>query len=280
MAYRTLLACLTSEAVADAVLEVGVALAERHAAHLTGLHVLPPLEPLGYYAPAFALVPNEAWARERDAIAERLRERFDAATQAAGFVSEWRVMDEPGAPERGVLSAIGNTSDLVVLGLHPDPALRGARDEIAGSVLTACARPALLVPPERVVQGVGERVFVAWDGGRAATRALFGALPLMRRADAVRLQRMNAPKGDRHQVLGTVEDLASTLARHGVTVELFTADARDADIGTELLGYARDWGADVMVAGAYERSAFRETVFGSTTRHLLQHATLPILASV
>lgn len=277
MAYRTLLAHLPGKEGMEDVLDVATALAERHAAHLIGLHVIPRVDL--QYAYEISLVVSREFETRRRALAADLGERFEAATRAGDFVADWRVIDGIDTPTERVVTELGNTVDLIVAAQVHDTLQRGARAELTARVLGAAGRPLLLVPPERRTRSVGERVFVAWDGQRAATRALFGALPLLVRADSVRLQRINAPSRDRHRALGATEMLADTLARHGVDVEVFHSDARESEVGVDLLGYAEDWGADLIVSGSQEQGALREFLFGSTTRHLLERTRVPLLMS-
>lgn len=277
MAYQTLLAHLPDENDTNGVLDVATALAERHGAHLTGLHILPRIDLQSIYGMPLAL-SREIEARRR-AIAATLGERFEAATRTGDFVTEWRVVDGAETSLERALTALGNTADLIVVGQAYDTGQRGARSELNARVLGAAGRPLLLVPPERRGESVGERVFVAWDGQRAATRAVFGALPALVRAESVRLQRINTPSRDRDHALGATEMLADTLSRHGVNVELFHSDAREGEIGVELLRFAEDWGADLIVSGGQEQGALREFLFGSTTQHLLERTRVPLLMS-
>ena len=247
MAYRTLLAHFPFEDGMEDVLDVATTLAERHRAHLTGLHVIPRLD-LQYSYEIPVAVTREFEIRRR-ALAVRLGKRFEAATAAVDFVAEWRLVEDVDTPVERVVTELGNTADLIVAGQARDTAQRGERWELTARVLGATGRPLLLVPPERRSRSVEERVFVAWDGQRAATRALFGALPMLVRAESVRLQRINAPERNRHRALGSTEMLADTLSRHGVDVELFHSDARESEVGVELLRFAEDWGADLIVSG-------------------------------
>ena len=277
MAYQTLIAHCQQADDLEAVLDVATSLAARHGAHLVGLHVVPRLDvQFAYEVPA---VVAREFESERRAYAETLGERFEAATAGGDFVAEWRVVDGTMTGTEQALTELGNTADLLVAGLSPDARRRGSRSELTARLLGASGRPLVLVPPERRAGAVGERVFVAWDAERAATRALYAALPMLVRAEAVRLQRLNAPGQDRHRMLGSTEELADTLSRHGVAVEVFHADARAGEIGGDLLGFAEDWGADVLVSGCQEQGALREWLFGSTTRHLLEHAAIPLLMS-
>ncbi|MEE8202540.1 MAG: universal stress protein, partial [Alphaproteobacteria bacterium] len=46
--------------------------------------------------------------------------------------------------------------------------------------------------------------------------------------------------------------------------------------GDLLLSAASDFGADLLVMGAYGHSRIRELVLGGATRYILQHMTIPV----
>ena len=277
MSYQTLLAHLLREDTADGVLDVATTLARRHGAHLIGLHSIQSIEAWGYYDMAFSASLAASWAKTRRDAGERLKALFDKATDGDDFVADWQMPDDIALGEEHLVAEIGNTTDLVILGQYEEPGHRAGRGSLTARVLERCARPVMVVPKVRDGTTVGERCFVAWDGKRASTRALFGALPMLRRADVVRVQGVNTPADERRGMLGLTEQLATTLARHGVAVEVAKSDARAGEIGEELLGAARDWGADTFVAGAYEQAAYRDFLFGSTTRYLLENARMPLV---
>lgn len=278
MAYRTLLAHMSNEDVSAAVLSASTLLAEKHSAHLVGLHLQPSLE---FYASDIAIPVEIArqYAEEQRALAGRIKTRFEQKTASRNLLAEWRSVDCLLESVRNALVEQGNTSDLIVIskteGENSDSRFR----HLPEHVLMASGRPVLVVPVGQPVVSIGERVFAAWDGRRESTRALFGALPLLRRAAQVRLHRVNSPHHDRHRLVGLTEELANTLSRHGVQVEVCHSDAHKNEIADELLGFARDMDADLMVMGCYGHSPLREFMLGGTTRQVLADVHIPLLMS-
>jgi nucleotide-binding universal stress UspA family protein len=109
-----------------------------------------------------------------------------------------------------------------------------------------------------------------------STRAVTAALPQLKLAKSVLLALINPETlGERHgeQPGG---DIALYLARHGVNVEIMREQS-SAGTAPALLGLARDCGADLLVAGAYGHSRYREWVAGGVTRTLLEENTVPLL---
>lgn len=62
-------------------------------------------------------------------------------------------------------------------------------------------------------------------------------------------------------------------------MESETRDAREAGIGDAILDAAADFGADLIVMGAYGHSRARQWILGGATRSLLSAMTVPVLFS-
>lgn len=279
MAYQTILTHLSNESFSDTVLAAATILAERHAAHLVGLHIKPPLD---LYAGGIVPSPIDfttQLSQRQSVLEEALKTEFENACKYLVTVSEWRSMEAGLTSVVDTLVQQGNSSDLLLLSRTEGDTVNAYFRNLAEHVLTACGRPVLVIPEGETVSSIGERVFVAWDGRRESTRAVFGALPLLRRASIVRLHRVNPARQDRHHVVGITEELANTLARHGVSVEVCYSDAHTGEIADELLGFAKDMDADIMVMGCFGHSPLREFLLGGTTRRILEHSTLPLLMS-
>ena len=113
----------------------------------------------------------------------------------------------------------------------------------------------------------------SWDG---SMQAIGAALPLLVRADNVRLVLVNPnPPQDLHGEQPGA-DMALYLARHGVRVDV-VVELAHGTVGTALLGLARDGGAGLMVTGAYGHSRYREWMVGGATRELLERSRVPLL---
>ena len=207
---------------------------------------------------------------DSDNAAEALA-RFDAMAADAGVTRyEKRLADAaPGA----ALSQMAPYSDLVVI-TQADPVNLSASD-LAEFVMINCARPVLIIPYAGTFTRIWQQVLVAWDGSMEATRALAGALPLLRRADRVTVALFNPPaKGERSVAAGA--DIALYLARHGVSVELLEQKVH-YDVGNALLTLAAEIDADLLVMGGYGHSRLRETLFGGVTSTVLNTMTIPVL---
>ncbi len=277
MAYRTLLVPLFDEDSLDGIVDVALALAGIADAHVVGLNVIPSPSIYGYYAIGMAATYGDQWVRHRMQLADRLGERFVGRVDAQGGVPEWRVLRNAVDTTDRCIAEMANTVDLVIMGSGVAAGRGTSRATLTSGVLQASGRPVVVVPHERADGPAGRRVFVAWDGGGPATRALWNALPLLATADAVRVQRVVPPGGlDAERTPWDAVELAASLARHGVQVEVAASRAGTSEVGAELLGTARDWNADTLVCGAWGHGRVRGLILGDTTRHLIENARVPL----
>lgn len=279
MAYRTIMVHLNDERRAGQLLDVAAHLADRHAAHLVGLYVVPS----AIYGSAMGMGARLAGSGRKAfrEEADRIRQAFDTATKGRPIVPEWRML-EPPADHPGVAEAVieqARTADLIVAGQADESWEWSLLLDCPDRLAMESGRPAIIVPYAGRFPNVGSRIVVAWNGKREATRAVFDALPLLERAESARILWVN-PEGSASSLgRSPGEDLAATLARHGVKCELASSVATDIDVGDDLLSRLSDYGADLLVMGIYGHSRLREFVFGGATRKILRHMTVPVLMS-
>ena len=135
--------------------------------------------------------------------------------------------------------------------------------------------PVLALPPG---QDAFEprRIIFGWSNTVEARRAMTAALPLLARAQSVSILSVRAP-GESDAAAAELADVAARLSRHGIAAECAVRTTTVADPGEVLLEYAAAEKADLIVVGAFGRSKLRQWVLGGVTRHLLEHAWLPVL---
>ena len=262
-------------------LDAAVQLATSHDAHLIGLYVI--VEP-HISRTARAFFTDAAIALQRSALtaaAERARDRFEDLITHAGVRGEWRQVASKQSSLAKVIAVHARYTDLAVVGqADPEEDEPEVTRVMPDELILVAGRPVLVVPYVGTYSVVGERVLVAWDASRLATRAVNDALPLLEKAKKVVVLAVN-PHGDGEQGHGEIPsaDICLHLARHGINAEAQHTRADDVDVGNMLLSRAADEGIDVMVCGAYGHRRLRELVLGGVTRHLLNHMTMPVLMS-
>lgn len=276
MAYKDILVHVDAAPIAVARLDAAAQLAKTQGAHLVALHVqAPPFTPVDLLGTGVTADLIEWQIQQAKAEAEAAHKAVQAAEQRHGLNIEWRKVD--GAIDAAVVDQ-SRYADLIVL--PPDTPLTNLTTPAsarAGSVVMAAGRPALIVPNNYANAAIGQRVLVAWKPSAEAARAVHDALPLLQRAEAVIVMRVNPdPEEPKHN---PGFDLATHLARHGVKVTVTPVLAPDTTAGDAILEQARALRADLIVMGAYGHSRLRELVFGGATRSLLQAPPVPVLMS-
>ena len=69
------------------------------------------------------------------------------------------------------------------------------------------------------------------------------------------------------------------LGRHGVHIVVEELASRSKNVSKTLLSQASEFGADLLVMGAYGHSRVWEFILGGTTQDVLQGANIPIFIS-
>ena len=164
--------------------------------------------------------------------------------------------------------------DLVIMPV-PETTDRG----YAEAALFGTGRPTLLLPsrPNHKPLRKLDTVVVAWDFSREAARALGDALPILASAKNVHILSIYGEKGIDTSCTST--DLEKYLAAHKVKYVLDERVLKDGSIGDLIASSAAEFGADMIVMGAYGHSRFREFVLGGATAGMLSDPPLPVFLS-
>jgi nucleotide-binding universal stress UspA family protein len=135
----------------------------------------------------------------------------------------------------------------------------------------------LVVPYVGRYPAIGRNVVITWKPVRESARAAFDALPILKQAEQVQI--LEIDEGARRNGASADSTIAVALARHGINPAMRTSVASDIGVGDEILSRLTDMSADLLVMGAYGHSRMRELVFGSVTRHIARHMTVPTFFS-
>ena len=279
MTYKTILAYFGNEESTQSALQSAADLAAKQDAHLIGLYVVPAIQ---FYPTVAVEIPASVIEVQRDHYrneAERIRRSFEEVTSKKGVSAEWRTVDALQPDRAPTIIENGRTTDLIIVALREVESEDFDNQSVQASIAMQSGLPVLLIPDSSDIKPFGDRVFVAWDGGREAARAVHDALPILTSATQTYLHRINPPPSDAHDVSAPAAELATSLARHGVKVETSTSETSNLSVGEELLSEAYGRGCDMIVMGAYGHSRMREFIFGGVTRHVFKNTSVPVLMS-
>ena len=142
----------------------------------------------------------------------------------------------------------------------------------AEALLFESGRPLLLVSNE-IPPTIGRRILVAWNGSTETARALSAARPLLAACEALRV--LSVEGGF---VSGPSVDLITAhLRASGFKAEAKTRDSAGTTVGQAIVSEAQDFGADLIIKGAFTHSRLRQLVFGGATSEIFNHATCPVI---
>lgn len=275
MAFKDILVYVDATKTAPVCLDVATRLAEADDAHITALHVSAPPFVMADFGPGGATEVIQWQEDQARLMAERAEKEVAAARQRSGREIEWHRATGEIAP---TVQLHGHYADLIVVGQgRREEDQSAVADVLPEMVIMGCGRPALVVPMYGTFPTIGERVLIAWNRSREASRAVHDALPFLTRAKSVQILEVNPPTEREPHLAGA--DIALHLTRHGVKAESEGATVSDIDVGATILSRAADLGVDLLIIGAYGHSRLRELILGGATRHILQHMTVPVLMS-
>ena len=194
MALRNLLVQVDDTNACAQRIEVAIALAAAHGAHLTGVYIISEPSPASFaqgYLPAELLTNLQQELRAR---AEAALARISELAAGSEVAFESRIDRVLYTEVADALATHARYVDLAILGqVDPDDPGTGPR-YLTEEVILGCGRPALVVPYIGAAPTLGERVMVAWDASREAARAVNDALPLLERAKTVKVVTINPYK--------------------------------------------------------------------------------------
>lgn len=263
----------------DAALAAALALATHQNAHLAVLVAIEMPIPLpsewgagppGFYTDLY----DESRARS-----EALAAGFRARLAQAQIATEVRVEDSLIRPSLRLAAMHARHADLAVMAAAAGNEERSTVGNLFIDLLMDAGRPVLLVPPEFKAVQPAERVVIAWQPTREASRAVHDALPLMRAAKGIDVLVVDPQVGQAAHGEEPGADIAAHLTRHGLNVRVVVQPRMGQSVATTILRHVDEIGAQLLVAGGYSHSRFHEQVLGGVTRDLLGAARVPVLFS-
>lgn len=279
MTYKTIVAVLSAQEDAARVTDHALALARLSGAHVIGIHAEAPIvvtliAPMEYPDPnAILSLQEQAQQQSRE-----VEKAFRTRCERDDISYEWRLFTgSAGYASAGVIDS-ARGADLVVTGQF-DPDLDGPAREDIEDLLYESGRPLYLVSNAPAGPETISRVLIAWNGSKEAARAVFDALPFLTAAGEVEIFTVDPPETSAQSPEFCGAEIASSLARHGVTITVASAPSGGRSVAEVLNRRATETGAGLIVMGAYSHSRLRERLFGGVTSAMMRDARVPVLMS-
>lgn len=272
MAIHSILTSYTGTGGGAAALHMAIQMAQKYDARLTAA-LWQPENPMRRRAVAYLTREIDRVLDQAEAeFVEERRRAFTAAVTEAGLLdrTDFQVL----TPRTRSLAETAHGHDIIVMGGVAEGQLG---DEFAvrpDVVALRSGRPVLIVPANYASPSIVETALVAWDGKRAAARALADAMHILGTKEKVTLLVISDDPGSVN-----VSEILRLLDDHRVPAELLVRAAGPGGVGRTILDACAETGSRLLVMGAYEHSKFAQDLLGGVTRDILENAQLPVLMS-
>ncbi len=247
-------------------LMAAIDLAQRHRARLKGLYVI--------------THPHYTSSSTYLADFGQVREFFINAASKAGVEAEWLLVDWniAGVPVHDIIVRHACSTDLILVGRPQQQDQRAALSFHEG-LLLGSGRPIVTFPADGELFRFGERILVAWKGGRESVRAVHDALPLLQQAQDVTIAAVVGTATEQENEERTLEELLPHLQRCGVKARVELLSPAAGGIAGTLLQYAGQVSSDLLVLGGAAYKTNRAPFISPLARELLFRAPLPLMLS-
>jgi nucleotide-binding universal stress UspA family protein len=258
MAIRKILLPLQLATTAAAAFSAAVMVARLWRAHLAVLHTA---------------VNRDQERAVRDLFERLTAERGLAVAEARPDVNEATASFAAviGREPDVIVAHQARLADLIVVP-HPAGDKEVSSSGALHAVLFDSAKP-VLIAPRTAPSTIGQHICIAWNGTAESASAVITALPWLQRAQSIRIL-----WSEDYQRRGPLApDLQQYLAAYDLTADRAAFQPINKVVGAGLLAAANEFACDLLVMGAYSHSRLRQLILGGVTRHMLEHATVPVM---
>jgi len=275
MAIKNLLIAYNGTQSSDAALEFALHMRDKYDAHLTGLFTHIP----GAVNPASkAWIPQDVQdmvTKAQIQNAKDIEAKFNKRITSHSAKDKIHWMTKTGEGD-ATLANYAGLYDFTIIGRY-DAVHDTDQPELHPEIIAIISgRPVMLIPREFDMSTFNEHAVLAWDGKRAATRALAGAMQILETKSLVSIVTVSDGQADSCMPEMNVE---VALQRHGVKTEQVHLKRKGKSVGKCILKFLEKAEPKLLVMGAYEHSKFRQSIIGGVTSSILKKAKVPIIIS-
>jgi nucleotide-binding universal stress UspA family protein len=275
--YRNLLVHIPTERSPRPAIEASISLAKMCDARLDAVAVgYESINNVPFVAEGGAAVAA-VFEHERERALERANASlavFEVEAKAAKIAYCCHAMTGSFAEAGDIVGGSARLCDLTVVS-QPEPDLEGFDNLLPQEILFQSGGPVMVIPYTFRGALKIRRIGICWDGSRLAARALRDAMPLLARADALRIISVNSLVSAE----ASPARLAERLAAFGLQAKTIVVQSDQTNIQPTILSIAADEGLDLLVMGGYGHSRLKEMVLGGVTREMFRSMTVPTLMS-
>lgn len=284
MAIRSIIVPLTPGLDEDDTMGRAISVAQTLSAHLEVAFVRP--DPETHYAYT-GILPSDSMSRDirermseaGKAAAESARRKFGRLCRKAGLARSTK--PQPGPATASWREVTGEPATLVPsLARNADLAVFSGgfaiSDLVFGSLMEATllgsGNPVLYLPAT-ATEPRFSRPLIAWDGRMPCVRAISAWLSMGVAPDEAVVLHVADTGGEPPDLDG----VASRIGWHVANVRTRVLERGEQSVAKALLAEAEQLQCGLIVMGGYSRYRYSEALFGGVTRHIIRHASIPVL---
>lgn len=277
MAIKNILIAYNGGRSSEAALRVALMMQQKYDAHVTGLFAHGTSRLMKAIHPGMMATVRQTVEEAEQRIHDEIKGKFDATVVEARKTHGDKI--------HFVNAARDADAAIVENARYFDITVMGALEVKAGEehfaphpdrVALMSGRPVLIVPRDYSLDRFNEKAVLAWDGKRAAARALSDAMQILETKQLVTVITVGDVPG------GTPEhsmDLTAHLERHGVSTAWEKLKPIKGSVSAAISSYCGTVKPGLLVMGAYEHSKFKEDFFGGVTDEIMKTAQTLVLMS-
>ncbi len=269
MPIKDILVYVDNDELCEQRLDLATSLCKVYDAHLSGVYVKQRITIPAYAGVYMPVEVYETNDKETIKLLDAAKTDFMAKTSAAGVNGDFRDFDGDVSYQ---LSLTSRYADLLIVPQRlPDKFELNPYFQLP-DILLGAACPVLLLPDGNPGNLPPQRVMLAWDGGRECAKAFKAAMPMLSEVEKIDVVAITTEQAE-------ATAIAQHINRHGFAAEVHLLEGSHSEEGKILLEQAEALDSQMIVMGAYGHSRIRELMLGGTTRHVLEHTSLPVLFS-
>jgi nucleotide-binding universal stress UspA family protein len=275
--FRNILVHIPSERPIRPVIDVAIALTMARRSHLDAVAIgYESMSAVGMVVEGGSAAVAAVMGVEQERALERANAAiavFEVEARLAKIAYGTRAIAAIPADAEQTIGALSRLYDLTIV-LQPEFATASHDNIIPQGILFNSGGPMLMVPYIQKGPLDANHIGIAWDGSRAAARALHDATPFLMGAKAVTVIAVNETVGE-----ASSDQLVGHLARRGIAARVQRLTADRGNIQSTILSIAAESNIGLLVMGGYGHSRLKERILGGVTRGMFEAMTVPVLMS-
>lgn len=276
MAINNILLAYNGSDSSDNALAAAIAMQSAHDAHLTALLAHGPSQLKTNLKPWMVQTIVDTVSELEDEQYSAIKERFFAKTEDHIIDKKLHWIHETGEASKTV-SDHARLYDITIVGRHD--AMQSERHLALNpeQIALHSGRPVLVVPRNFKIDAFNNHAVIAWDGKRAAVRALADAMDILCHRKRVTVLTVESSEDTQSD---TGIDITTALARHSISAE-FVQIKKHSQQSTEqsLLQYCSAYQPGLLIMGAYENNRFLRKQNSQLTDSILKNSSIPVFMS-